>query len=478
MQDKPCQLETRAALGFLLLVAILMPAFKLAIVDRVATPFRHPKLRDDGTLPGVEHLLNQPYADGLMLIGFDQSATEMPADGILRVDLHWTVRHQPSHRYQTVIHLVGLEGIRWSHPDSYRPMDYQNAPPTTTWVPGRHALDSHEVELLPGTPPGVYDVVLTVFDRESLAPISVLDEALQPTAPDLTLGQVKLVAPRSVVQPQELDVRERLDVSLGPLTLLGVNFDRERAAPGDPLFATMFWHADAKPAEELVLRLELLAPDDSVAGAYDLPPTAPWHPVATWQAGDIWRGQHVLHLPAELHSASYTWTLSLVSPDRQTVSLASLLVTAPERSFTPPPMDLSADARLGGVATLVGASLAPDPAVVVPGTTLTVTLVWRAEAETDASYRVFVHLVDPDGNLVAQSDGVPAAWTRPTTSWLPGEYVTDEHSLAIPLEVPTGQFELVAGMYLHPTGDRLTTPDGRGAIPLTTLRSADDGQAD
>jgi hypothetical protein len=37
-------------------------------------------------------------------------------------------------------------------------------------------------------------------------------------------------------------------------------------------------------------------------------------------------------------------------------------------------------------------------------------LIWRAEAETAVSYRVFLHLIGPDGQLVAQSDGEPANW--------------------------------------------------------------------
>jgi hypothetical protein len=131
-------------------------------------------------------------------------------------------------------------------------------------------------------------------------------------------------------------------------------------------------------------------------------------------------------------------------------------------------VEAAIDTRLGDLATLVGVDLQPETANLTPGTTLTATLVWRAEAEVNTSYRVFVHLIGRDGELLAQSDGIPAGWTRPTTSWLAGEYVTDTHTLDVPTDAPAGEYTLQAGLY-NPGGERLKTPDGTDAIPLATL---------
>ncbi|MFL7791318.1 MAG: 6-pyruvoyl-tetrahydropterin synthase-related protein, partial [Anaerolineae bacterium] len=133
----------------LFIVTLLVLAFKLAIVDRTDTIFRHPGLRADATLPGVQHPLGQHYADGLTLIGYDQAQETMPADSTLRVDLYLTAYAQPSARYQTVIHLVSPDGLRWSRQDTFRPRGYASYPYTTIWSPGIYALDSHEVEPLP-----------------------------------------------------------------------------------------------------------------------------------------------------------------------------------------------------------------------------------------------------------------------------------------------------------------------------------------
>jgi hypothetical protein len=448
-----------AAFGVVLLV------FKVAVVDRVETPFRHPSLEADGTLPGVTHPLAQRYADGLMLIGYDLSADRIPADGTLRVDLYWTAREQPSRRYQSVVHLVGPDGLLWSYQGSFRPRGYHRPPPTFTWGPEGYALDSHEVEPLPGAPPGDYRLVVTIFDRDTLTPLSVLDPTGQPAAPELTLEEVALSRPRrSASAPAE----DRLDLSLGSLTLLTAEFDHSQAVSGESVLLTTLWRADQRPTQDLTLRLVLLGSDGSSAAEYDFPLGAPWYPTSVWQSGDAWRSQHRVRFPAALASGDYSWQLS-VAPVGESADLPiTIHIAAPDRTFIPPPVDVGVDTHLGSVATLVGFGLKPQTLRVQPGDSLIVTLVWRAEETASDSYHVFLHLLDPEGRLVAQSDGVPAGWTRPTTGWLPGEYVTDERVLAVPPDAPAGDYTLQTGLYL-PNGERLTDPDGSDAVRLGTV---------
>jgi hypothetical protein len=465
--SSPKSLSSRSVIPLVVLGFSLL-AFKVGVVDQVDTPFRRPELRSDGSLPDVEHSLGQAFADGLKLIGYDQSADQMLADQALRVDLYWTACQQPSHRYQTVVHLVGPNGLRWSLKDSFRPTDYQGASPTTTWAPGRYALDSHEVEPLSASPPGTYDVVLTVFDRDTLAPLSALNEQGQPVAPEVVLGQVTLTAPRHSLSLEQLGARSELSASLGPVDLVGADFDHEEAAPGDPVLVTTFWRSEEELAEDLTFRLSLLTSDGSTVASYDLSPTADWHPTSTWEPGQVWRGQHLVHLPAKLNSGDYSWRFSISDSTSRLVHPSTIHVVAPERSFDPPVVDKEIGARLGNVATLTGVTRNPTSSSLSPRTPLTVTLVWYAEAETNVSYRVFVHLVGPNGELSAQSDGVPAEWARPTTGWLPGEYITDVHTLTIPSDAERGDYTLQAGLYRMDDG-RLSTPAGSDTVSLGTV---------
>jgi len=458
------------------LLAIVLLALKLSVVDEVYTLFRRPTLQAGSILANVEHAMSQEYDDGMSLIGYDRDHTTMAADRELGIDLYWTRRTQPSAHYQTVIHLVGPDHIRWSSPDTARPRGYADYPPNYSWTPDHYAIDSHQVMPLSGTPPGTYDIVLTTFDRKTLAPLSVLNEKGQPAAPELILGQVTLAAP---TQPPELastGIRRPIEIPLGPLTLLGADFDRGEAAPGDSVFLTTFWHVDQQPQQDvdLGMTISLLASDGVTVAEFERPPTADWHATSTWTSGEVWRGQHPLRLPANLEDGEYAWHLTLdpvanASNGQASTDLASTIhVSAPSHSFVAPPVDIQVDTRLGDVATLMGAQLEADIDNLGTGSPVGVTLVWRVEKTPLVSYHVFLHLLDPDGNLVAQSDGIPAEWSRPTTGWLAGEYISDTHVLTIPSNTRPGNYRFAVGLYT-PGGARLTTPDGSTAISLTTI---------
>ncbi len=86
---------------------------------------------------------------------------------------------------------------------------------------------------------------------------------------------------------------------------------------------------------------------------------------------------------------------------------------------------------------------------------------------------MFVHLLGPDGQVVAQHDGDPVGGYTPTTRWKQGELVADTHRLLLGENVAPGEYELRAGMYEVRPGEtpgfRNLTPDpptGDGRIVL------------
>jgi hypothetical protein len=56
-------------------------------------------------------------------------------------------------------------------------------------------------------------------------------------------------------------------------------------------------------------------------------------------------------------------------------------------------------------------------------------------------------LLGPDGQVVAGHDGEPVSGTRPTTGWVPGEFITDLHEVPIPADLPPGQYVVEVGVY-------------------------------
>jgi len=239
------------------------------------------------------------------------------------------------------------------------------------------------------------------------------------------------------------------------LRLLGTRLDRQEAAPGDVARVTSLWQVVESAAEAATdqFNLQLLAPDGGLR-LNQAVTIAPEYPLAQWQPGDRLRSETILRLPADLPAGRYTWRLQW--GDRE-VNAGEIQVNAPERSFVAPEMETAVNTPFGDVATLLGVS-------VTPASTLRVTLAWRAERETPVSYRVFVHLIDEAGQIITQSDGEPAHWGRPTTGWLTGEVVLDEHELVLPATLPDGPLSLRVGLYDPETGERLPAATGEFLI--------------
>jgi hypothetical protein len=290
----------------------------------------------------------------------------------------------------------------------------------------------------------------------------VLDEFGQPTSPQLTLQEITLVRPQEPSQPP---LPNRVDLPYGELTLLSADFDRDQAAPGDPVRFNTIWRAEVPTGEVPFypgsVTITLIDPSGQTRATY-LAPTAPsWYTTEKWIPGDVWLGQSELTLPADLETGTYAWSAELDSSAENV--LQQLGIAAPDHSFIAPTPQYQVNITLGNLATLVGYDMEAES--VRPGEELRVTLVWRAEGTGSESYHVFLHLLDQTGVLVTQSDGIPAMWTRPTTGWLAGEYIIDTRTLSLPSDTPPGEYKLSSGLYV-PDGDRLHTPDGSDAIEL------------
>jgi hypothetical protein len=80
-----------------------------------------------------------------------------------------------------------------------------------------------------------------------------------------------------------------------------------------------------------------------------------------------------------------------------------------------------------------------------PGDTLQIGLSWLATRAPDANYTAFVQLLDEASQVRAQSDRWPGDGLFPTAGLAAGQVITD--NLALPLDVPPGRYQLIAGLY-------------------------------
>jgi 4-amino-4-deoxy-L-arabinose transferase-like glycosyltransferase len=109
--------------------------------------------------------------------------------------------------------------------------------------------------------------------------------------------------------------------------------------------------------------------------------------------------------------------------------------------------------KVGDDLALAGVRL--DGQVVHAGDIVTVTLDWRVLRAPATRYKIFVHLLDGAGQVVAQRDGEPVGDLRMTTTWQAGESVVDHYGILIEPDMPPGEYRLEIGMYRADNGARL-----------------------
>lgn len=89
-------------------------------------------------------------------------------------------------------------------------------------------------------------------------------------------------------------------------------------------------------------------------------------------------------------------------------------------------------------------------------------LYWQAIRSPDFDYSVFVHVVDTQGNLVAQNDHAPGITAGyPPTDWRRGQVVIDDHLISLPAERSNGPYTIWVGVYNWATGERLLLEGGQ-----------------
>ncbi len=97
-----------------------------------------------------------------------------------------------------------------------------------------------------------------------------------------------------------------------------------------------------------------------------------------------------------------------------------------------------------------------------PGGELLVTLAWESLRPVAENYHVFVHLLDEAGTKVAQRDGQPLLWLRPTSTWQPGESIQDRYGMLLDEALPPGRYYIHIGLYDAATGERQPASAGPG----------------
>jgi hypothetical protein len=268
----------------------------------------------------------------------------------------------------------------------------------------------------------------------------------------------------------------------GRARLLGYRVEPESTAVGEPVKVTFCWEAVQSMDQDYTLFIHLLGRDNLRVGERTTYPGQGRFPTSLWPVGrafcdsywlDVapWAPAPELYaLEVGLYDAESGWRLPAQDAAGQpaeppAVGLVRIVADAPPPQ---PKYPLSYD--FGGQIALMGYASSAEPhqassATLKAGDTLTLTLYWQAIQVPRGDYKVFVHLLDRTGALVAQDDAPPRGGRYPTWAWQPGDLVPDSHQVQLPDERPPGPYHWAVGLYLPDTRERLSVVGPSGPLP-------------
>jgi 4-amino-4-deoxy-L-arabinose transferase-like glycosyltransferase len=242
-----------------------------------------------------QHAQNVKFGDQILLLGYDVDISHVERDGKLRINLYWQALRRMKEDYTIYLKLVNDVYHIWGQQDS-RPV--WDGSPTNSWEQGQIVGDKRELEVLPGTPPGLYRIEVILLDLHS-------GRTLEPEGGgSVLLGPIE-VPRREPPAIDDLDIEESPEMNLGnKVQLLGYNIE-SGFRPGDNIHLTLFWRCLEEMGQSYTVFTHLVDAGDNVVAQKDNPPVDGFYPTTEWKVGEIVRDQYDMVIPSDTPPGEY-----------------------------------------------------------------------------------------------------------------------------------------------------------------------------
>lgn len=386
------------------------------------------------------------FGIGLDLLAATWDDLTQPSDP-LTVRLRWWAQ-VPQEEVEVYLALRGDgDEVIWAEGGRRLLSDWGWAAPD--W-PVEAAVDTEAyIVLPPHLPPGAYRLVLRVSGPQGMLGIGRADGSFGGT--ELALGVVEVGPARR--QAADLTLDKPADSDWPGLRVVATGLGTMRVQTGQRLpFSLGIERLEGELPEGLHWDL-LCGGISRDSGTLPLPA----------RAADLWAtgARYVLRFAPRLAPTTIAAALeetcsfsvrpvsgdpTVPSTAREVVILGELVITQRFRTYTlSHQLTVSSSLTVDGIGSLLGADV--SPVSLGPGDAVGVTLYWRVSGDVARDYTIFVHAVGPDGRVWGQSDTWPAQGYAPTTTWVVGEIIADEHVLMLDAGAPSGTYRLYVGLY-------------------------------
>ena len=212
----------------------------------------------------------------------------VPAGEVALLGLQWQTQQALSARYKVTVQLLDARNQVIAQHDA-EPAG--GSRPTNTWEVDTPIRDNHGLSIPFGAPPGIYRLIVALYDQDTFARLPT------PTGDAYELGTIEVIRPAQALPLAILDIDQRTDAQLGPVTLIGYDaykkdYSYARETPiqaGDVVHFTFYWQAPAPlPADwPTDLNFTLTLGEQSLTA----PLVGGTFPTSEWRAGDFVRGE-------------------------------------------------------------------------------------------------------------------------------------------------------------------------------------------
>ena len=234
------------------------------------------------------------------------------------------------------------------------------------------------------------------------------------------------------------------------LSLLAAEVETETAHPGDVVWLTLYWRADAAPPTPPELVLEVFGRDvDRIANLHSYHGRGLF-PATLWPVGAIVADRFAVRVDPDAAAPVLARIFARIDDGEPGIEVATVSIVPHE----PPPAPDVWQALLGDHIALVSAEVVP--AQVRPGAVVRIDVRWyvpRGRPQQD--YTTLIHLGQPDQPPLSTGDSPPLGGDYPTRAWANGETIDDDYRLVIPVDLAPGRYPVWIGMYDPANGERL-----------------------
>ena len=397
---------------------------------------------------------DQRYNGIAELLGWDWTGMLTPDTGPIEAGsqldyaLFWAyLGKQPEERF--FLRLIGPDDRIWGEATSQPTSQYADI---AAWRDGQIIEERGAFSIPPETPPGRYTLQIGFY---TAAPAVTSGELTFPTP------VMPLDGPLQVI---EVTASARQTTQTGPALMeLELLTQRWEMTP-EAIELDLIWQAPHKTEADYQVAFALIDPAGETRWAWKPRALVEFLPTSVWPVGRGLRSQW--RLPIEAHTPGGPFTLQLQLIDdagQQAVhDLGSIEMAGRVRNFSTPQPAIPLSVEFAQAIALRG--LDTQPADLQPGQSLGVTLIWQSLGPLAEDYTVFLQLLGPSGQVITQQDKAPLDGAAPTTTWTPGETISDSFTLALPDALPPGEYRLITGFYHFESGQRLATPNGDFAL--------------